>query len=295
MFPASPAANAAATVMTPEEYEGLGKGEQRRVKRAVVVGAFSERHASALFAREAGTTVRNVRVYQDRGLLPPPRKEGRTGFYSQAHLARLRLIGRLLERGYTFATIGELLAAWQEGRQIEDLLGLEEVVTEPWSSEEPGKITLTELRKAFGKQAGPAALSRATQLGLIQRAGRAYTVPSPKLLGAGIDLVRAGVPLVVVLDLAEALRTDLSVVAHRFVSIIEERVLPAGGELPSSEEVHDLAEVIRTLRPLAIQVVESVFAAAMETEVSSGLSRTLSRSTTSGASVRPSRTRTRDR
>lgn len=228
-------------------------------------------------AREAGTTVRNVRVYQDRGLLPAPRKQGRTGFYSQAHLARLRLIGRLLERGYTFATIGELLAAWQEGRRIEDLLGLEEVVTAPWSSELPGKITVTELRKAFGKQAGPAALSRAAQLGLIQRSGRSYVVPSPKLLGAGIDLVRAGVPLVVVLDLAEALRSDLSVVAHRFVSIIEERILPAGGELPSSEGVHDLAEVIRALRPLATQAVEAVFAAAMEAEVSSGLSRALSR------------------
>ena len=33
-------------------------------------------------AREAGTTVRNVRVYQDRGLLPPPRREGRAGIYS---------------------------------------------------------------------------------------------------------------------------------------------------------------------------------------------------------------------
>ncbi|MGZ6833811.1 MAG: MerR family transcriptional regulator, partial [Mycobacteriaceae bacterium] len=59
-------------------------------------------------ARLAGTTVRNVRVYQDRGLLPGPRKQGRTGWYSESHLARLKLIGRLLDRGYTFATIGEL-------------------------------------------------------------------------------------------------------------------------------------------------------------------------------------------
>jgi DNA-binding transcriptional MerR regulator len=33
-------------------------------------------------ARLAGMTVRNVRVYQDRGLLPPPRRQGRIGLYS---------------------------------------------------------------------------------------------------------------------------------------------------------------------------------------------------------------------
>lgn len=226
-------------------------------------------------AREAGTTVRNVRVYQDRGLVPPPRKQGRTGYYSDAHLARLRLIGRLLERGYTFATIGELLEAWQEGRRIEDLLGLEEVVTAPWSKEEPGRTTLTELRRAFGRQAGPSAVQRAVQLGLVQRSGRGFTVPSPRLLQAGIDLVQAGVPMPVVLDLAEALRTDLAVVAHRFVAIVEERLLPAGRGLPTSEEVGDMAELIRALRPLAGQAVEAVFAASMEAEVSGALGRIL--------------------
>ncbi|MFB9386717.1 MerR family transcriptional regulator [Pseudonocardia petroleophila] len=30
-------------------------------------------------AHTAGTTVRNIRAYQDRGLLPPPRRVGRVG------------------------------------------------------------------------------------------------------------------------------------------------------------------------------------------------------------------------
>jgi hypothetical protein len=50
-------------------------------------------------AREAGTTVRNVRAYQERGLLPPPDREGRVGVYGEGHLARLRLIASLAERG----------------------------------------------------------------------------------------------------------------------------------------------------------------------------------------------------
>lgn len=45
-------------VLTPTEYEQLpAKSRRGRIKNAVVVGAFSERHAAALFAREPGTTI----------------------------------------------------------------------------------------------------------------------------------------------------------------------------------------------------------------------------------------------
>ena len=37
-------------------------------------------------AREAGITVRTLRYYRERRLLPPPRRAGRIGWYSQAHL-----------------------------------------------------------------------------------------------------------------------------------------------------------------------------------------------------------------
>ena len=45
-------------VMTPEQYDKIpAKSRQSRVKNAVVVGSYSERHAAALHARELGTTV----------------------------------------------------------------------------------------------------------------------------------------------------------------------------------------------------------------------------------------------
>src|SRR5438309_572599 len=57
------------------------------------MSSWEERMASEYrideLAREAGTTVRNVRAYQDRGLLPPPRRSGRVGLYTDARqLAR---------------------------------------------------------------------------------------------------------------------------------------------------------------------------------------------------------------
>src|SRR3954447_15951269 len=75
-------------------------------------------------ARAAGTTVRNIRAYRDRGLVPPPRRHGRLALYDDTHVDRLRLIGGLLHRGYTLANIAELIEAWEGGRDVGELLGV---------------------------------------------------------------------------------------------------------------------------------------------------------------------------
>ncbi|HET9771126.1 MAG TPA: MerR family transcriptional regulator, partial [Acidimicrobiia bacterium] len=80
-------------------------------------------------ARTAGTSVRNVRVYQDRGLLPPPERRGRLGVYGPDHLRRLKLVLRMLDRGYPLAAIRELIEAWEDRRDIASVLGLEEAIT----------------------------------------------------------------------------------------------------------------------------------------------------------------------
>jgi nitronate monooxygenase len=90
-------------------------------------------------AQLAGTTVRNIRAYQDRGLLPPPRRIGRVGLYSSAHRSRLELVGRLLARGYSLANIAELLAAWEQGRDLADLLGAEATPMAPRTR--PAEVT----------------------------------------------------------------------------------------------------------------------------------------------------------
>src|SRR4051794_21391040 len=77
-------------------------------------------------AREAGVASTTVRLYRNRGLLPPPRLEGRTGFYDAAHLARLRLIARLQDDGFSLAGIGRLLETWQQGRSLDDVVGVEQ-------------------------------------------------------------------------------------------------------------------------------------------------------------------------
>ncbi len=61
-------------------------------------------------ASAAGMTVRNVRSYQTRGLIPPPARSGRQSVYSSDHLARLTEIREARSRGATLGLIGTRLS-----------------------------------------------------------------------------------------------------------------------------------------------------------------------------------------
>jgi DNA-binding transcriptional MerR regulator len=224
-------------------------------------------------ARLAGTTVRNVRVYQDRGLLAPPRRDGRVGIYTDAHLARLQLIGRLLSRGYTFANIGEMLAVWQRGGTLAEILDLESAVADPWSDEVPGYVTAGQLGELFGAGNTAENRARAADLGIIEPDGAGYLVPSPRLLSAGAELVAAGVTLPDVLDLAERLRVRVDAVAHDMAATVAARVVAA--HLRDSgtrgEDIAEVAAIVRRLRPLAQVVLDAMLAQAMSRHVHDAL------------------------
>ena len=60
-------------------------------------------------ARRSGMTVRNIRAHQSRGLVPPPKVRGRTGYYGDEHLARIELIKELQGDGFNLEAIRRLL------------------------------------------------------------------------------------------------------------------------------------------------------------------------------------------
>ena len=100
-------------------------------------------------ARAAGTTSRNVRNYQTKGLLDPPTMVGRVGHYGRAHLSRLKLIARLQERGYSLAAIGDLLRAFEEQQTVGEMLGLQRELTARVPDEQEQILGRTELVERF--------------------------------------------------------------------------------------------------------------------------------------------------
>jgi len=231
-------------------------------------------------ARAAGTTVRNVRAYQDRGLIPAPRREGRVALYADAHLARLRLIGSLLERGYTLANIAELLAAWEQGQDIGVLLGFETALAAPWSEERVATVSAAELAGILGLAdavlragpaldagPGPSLVEQAAVIGLIERDGDRYRVTNPSALEVGAILIRAGVPVEAILAAGAGLRDDIDRVARRFVDLVDNHVFEPRGEPPPARDVPELASLVDRLRPLTTEVVRTELARAMERHI----------------------------
>ncbi|SFS64265.1 MerR family transcriptional regulator [Saccharopolyspora flava] len=207
-------------------------------------------------ARAAGTTVRNVRVYQDRDLLPPPRKEGRTAIYSDAHLTRLKLIISMLERGYAFAQIKEMLGAWESGRSLGDVLGLEEAVADrTWAKEQPRTVTLGELRKRFGTQITPSAIKRVIDLGILERRGRGFVTTSPLLYDAAVEMVDLGIPLSETLTIAEELLRKVDSLGDDLADLVRQHVVTRAS---SAEEATPFyGEVIDRLRPLVFNALQA--------------------------------------
>lgn len=215
-------------------------------------------------AREAGTTVRNVRLYQERGLLPPPRREGRRGRYGADHLRRLRLVLTLLGRGYPITAIRELLEAWEDHRSLGDVLGFEEALAAPFTTAPPREVSLAELAALF-PAGDPVTLLRAIDLGVVRPEDDHFTAPAPALFEAGTQLAADGVPMEAVLDAAAAILAATDDLAARFVALFRDHVwrpyVDAGmppGDLPR------ITEVLQRQRPLATSAVVAALAAALQ-------------------------------
>lgn len=218
-------------------------------------------------ARHSGATVRTIRGYQDRGLLPRPERRGRANVYRDTHLSRLRQIAGLLDRGYTLASIKELLEAWDAGRGLGGVLGLVAEVERPWSDEEAARMTRAELNEKFGGTRDDAAVEDAVELGVLVRLPETpdeFLVPSPQELAVAAELHAAGVPLLAISGHLRELRAQVEHIAGRFLDFTTEYVFQQYLDHPPTDaEATEAASLVRRLRPLAQQTVDAELARAM--------------------------------
>ncbi|MFF2435020.1 MerR family transcriptional regulator [Streptomyces sp. NPDC058107] len=219
-------------------------------------------------AHASGATVRTIRAYQDRGLLPTPERRGRANVYGDTHLARLRQIADLLDRGYTLASIKELLEAWDAGRGLGGVLGLVAEVHGPWTDEQADRISRDELNRRFGGTQDDQAVAEAVELGVLEPIpGRPdeFLVPSPQELAVAVELHGAGVPLTAISGHLRELRGQVEHIASRFLEFITEHVFARylGHRPPTDADAAEAAELVRRLRPLAQQTVDAELARAM--------------------------------
>lgn len=206
-------------------------------------------------AHAAGTTTRNVRGYQDRGLLPRPVRRGRIAIYTDAHLARLKVINDLLRRGFTIRHIADFLTGMQRGDDLADVLGLDELVSEPWSTATSTTMSADDLKDLLNS-GNPAHFERLIEFGLIapQDEGSRpskYTILDQETVSAYGRLVKLGLPLSGILDVHGKLDAEMSAVARTVISAGRRAITEghADGWLPQNQAESDWAtELLREMR-----------------------------------------------
>ncbi|OBH17506.1 MerR family transcriptional regulator [Mycolicibacter sinensis] len=226
-------------------------------------------------ARLAGTTTRNVRVYRDRDLLPPPRRVGRIALYNDTHLTRLRLITSMLDRGYTIAHVKEMVGAWEQGKDLGDILGLESAIAGTWTTERPETVSRAEAERRIGD---PPAMRRLVELGVIRLGGAddsLATITRPKLIDAFNEVRGYGIGIDKLIDLYEQSLPHIDAISQMLVRAGAEHVLTRiqpGSPLPADTEIAELIGMLVRFRTQAVASVTATLASSIESTIESMVS-----------------------
>jgi DNA-binding transcriptional MerR regulator len=223
-------------------------------------------------ARLAGTTTRNVRVYRDRGLLPPPLRVGRIALYNDTHLTRLRLITSMLNRGYNIAHVREMLSAWEEGKNLGDVLGLESAIVGTWTTEKSQTLSLAEVEGLINDAK---AFDRLVGLQVIHVDGSQATITRPKLIEAFNEIRGYGLSMDKLIDLHEHIVPLIDQISEMLVRAgaehVADRIKPREA-LPADTEIAELITMLVRFRTQAVASVTATLASSIESTIESTVS-----------------------
>ena len=226
-------------------------------------------------ARLAGTTTRNVRVYRDRGLVPPPLRVGRIALYNDTHLTRLRLITSMLNRGYNIAHVREMLSAWEEGKNIGDVLGLESAIVGTWTTEKSQTMPLAQAQRLINDAK---AFDRLVGLQVIRVDDGQATITRPKLIDAFNEIRGYGVSMEKLIDLHEHIVPLVDQISEMLVRAgaehVADRIKPREA-LPADTEIAELITMLVRFRTQAVASVTATLASSIESTIESLVSRIL--------------------
>jgi DNA-binding transcriptional MerR regulator len=228
-------------------------------------------------ARATGTTVRNVRAYQSRGLLSPPTIRARTGYYGHEHVARLGMIQAMQAEGFRLDAIQRLLS--RPGSAAEQILDFGRMLLDSFGDPAPEFATTAELERRLGGPLDPRLVRKAERLALISHLeGDRWEILNPTLVAAGEELVALGIPISHALAVAEQVEHHTRAIAKSYVRLfVTDVVGEAGIEDRAAEDWNRLSAALERLRPLAMEAIRASFEHAMSELVERRLQRLMRR------------------
>jgi DNA-binding transcriptional MerR regulator len=215
-------------------------------------------------AARSGTSVRTIRFYTARGLLPPPQLRGRTGLYGADHLARLELIGELAALGFSLTAIEGQLGRLPPTAGA-DALALHRALVTPWVPEQLEEIDRAELDRRAGRSLTPADLDALAGLGVITlQDGDRLLLHGAGTLAGGLDVIDSELPAEFWQRAHELVAQHTAALAEDLMTLFQDQVLqPYRDRGRPTAERRALAGALAQLKPLTVRGVVTAFGRAM--------------------------------
>ncbi|MFF1293395.1 MULTISPECIES: MerR family transcriptional regulator [unclassified Streptomyces] len=210
-------------------------------------------------AARAGVTVRTVRFYGTKGLLPPPViGPRRVGHYGQEHLSRLSLIEELQHQGMTLAAIERYLRQLPPGLSPHDL-AIHRAVVASWAPDTAQSATRDELEQRAGRSLTDADVERLAAMNVVRADGDGYHFDAG-LLRLGVQLLDVPLSLESILAARGVLVEHARAAAHELAELFR-------GEV-SERDTQDVRSLSAHMHPIVVQALLTTFQRSLREELS---------------------------
>ena len=198
--------------------------------------AVDELTVEELSAR-TGISVRNLRFYTTRGLVPPPAKRGRSAVYGPEHVARFELLQELQAHGLSLSAIERFFEGIPQDSTPEQI-ALHRTTLRPLAPSEPSVLSRRELESRAGRTLTDKDLDRLAELGAIAAADGKFAVSEGRMRAA-LDMIDRGIPTDLALACDEVYQRHSKAMARELEALFRKSLWPAykSGELGADQLV----------------------------------------------------------
>ncbi|MCS0599863.1 MerR family transcriptional regulator [Streptomyces sp. LP11] len=213
-------------------------------------------------AARAGVTVRTVRFYGGKGLLPPPVIGARrVGHYGPEHVARLALIEELQRQGMTLAAIERYLHQLPAGLTAHEL-AIHRAVVASWAPDAVETVPRRELERRAGRPLSAGDLERLAAMNVVTADeggdGGAFRVDAG-LLRLGVQLLDVPLSQEVILAAREVLMEHSRAAARELSRLFR-------GEV-AERAAQDVRSLSAHMHPLVVQALLTTFQRSLREEL----------------------------
>jgi DNA-binding transcriptional MerR regulator len=210
--------------------------------------------------QRVGMSVRNVRFYTTKGLVPPPLRRGRSGYYSNDHVVRLELVRELQAHGFTLAAIEGYMRKIPPNATPETI-ALYRTMLAPWMPELPETLSRRELARRAGRPLSDDDLDTLNALGIVYPTKQGKYQVALAHLSVGVAMLDLGLPFETAIAAQDIFLAHGRAIADELTELFRTQVWPVYKESGTSPE--QLRALVEKFKPVTVAALVAAYESAV--------------------------------